>query len=154
MFSPQDPKIDVRFSIPVQHEVIMSTAHPLSVFKEISLEDIRQYPLAMPDSHFDIRLNFDHHQREAGLDPIEATFTTSSLELQKELALHGTALLILPAISVVREIESGQLTVRPFEANAKITADLQLGRSKSAVPSFAADKLTDFLEGFLSEKIL
>lgn len=149
MFSPQDPKIDVRFRIPVRHEVIMAVDHPLAKLEEISLEEIRRYPIAMPDNSFGIRVNFDQKQRMAGFEPIEATFTTSSLELQKELALLGTAILILPALSVIREINSGELVVRPFNTSNEIKTNLQLGRSKTVVPSFAAAKLAEFLEKFL-----
>lgn len=149
MFSPQDPKVDVRFSLPVSHEVIMAVDHPLAKYNEISLEQMRKYPIAMPDNSFGIRSSFDHKQRIAGFKPIDAIFTTSSLELQKELALHGTATLILPALSVIREIKSGKLVVRPFEASCEIKTHLQLGRSKNVVPSFAAAKLADFLEEFL-----
>lgn len=149
MFSPQDPKVDVRFRIPVRHEVIMAVNHPLAKYNKISLEQMRKYPIAMPDNSFGIRLNFDQRQRTAGFKPIEAIFTTSSLELQKELALHGTVTLILPALSVIREIKSGELVVRPFEEFCEIKTHLQLGRSKTVVPSFAAAKLADFLEEFL-----
>ena len=149
MFSPRDPKVDVRFRIPVRHEVIMAVNHPLAKYNEISLEQIRKYPIAMPDNSFGIRLNFDQRQRAAGFNPIEAIFTTSSLELQKELALHGTVTLILPALSVIREIKSGELVVKPFEKSCEIKTHLQLGRSKTVVPSFAAAKLADFLEEFL-----
>ena len=153
MFSPQDPKVDVRFRIPVRHEVIMSPDHPLAAFSEITLEEIRKHPIAMPDNSFGIRLNFDQRQRTANLEPIEAIFTTSSLELQKELALHGTAVLILPAISVIREIKSGELVVRPFVAPSEIKTELQLGRSKTAIPSFAAAKLAEFLEEFFPMQV-
>lgn len=149
MFSPQDPKVDVRFKIPVNHQVIMAVDHPLAKYNEISLEQIRKYPIAMPDNSFGIRANFDQKQRNAGFEPIEAIFTTASLELQKELAIHGTATLILPALSISREINSGELVTRPFEASCNIQTHLQLGRSKTVVPSFAAAKLADFLETYL-----
>lgn len=154
MFSPLDPKIDVRFRIPVKHEVIMAVDHPLAKFEKISLHEMRKYPIALPDNSFGMRLNFDQRQRLAGLEPIEATFTTSSLELQKELALHGTVILILPALSVIREIKSGDLVVRPFEESCEIATNLQLGRSKTVVPSFAAAKLAEFLEEFLPNQAL
>lgn len=154
MFSPLDSKIDVRFKIPVKHEVIMAVDHPLAKLEEISLTEMRKYPIALPDNSFGMRLNFDQKQRLSGLEPIEAAFTTSSLELQKELALHGTVTLILPALSVIREIKSGELVVRPFEESCEIKTNLQLGRSKSVIPSFAAAKLAEFLEEFLPNQAL
>ncbi|AEF56397.1 LysR family transcriptional regulator [Marinomonas posidonica] len=149
MFSPSEQQIDVRFKLNIHHNVVMAFDHPLAQLNNIPLELIRKYPMAMPDRSFGIRRTFDQRQRNAGFEPIEAAFTTSSLELQKELACHRTAVVILPAMSVIREIRSGELVVRPFEQQFEITTDLQLGRAKTTAPSFAAAKLADFLEEFL-----
>ncbi|MBU0801543.1 MAG: LysR family transcriptional regulator [Alphaproteobacteria bacterium] len=149
MFSLPDQQMDVRFKLNVLHEVVMAPEHPLAQLSEISLQAIRQHPIAMPDSSFGIRRTFDQHQRTARLDPIEVAFTTSSLELQKELARHRAAVLILPTMSVTREIRSGELVVRPFEKQYEIASDLQLGRARTSAPSFAAARLADFLEEFL-----
>ncbi|WP_432454218.1 MULTISPECIES: LysR family transcriptional regulator [unclassified Agarivorans] len=152
MFSSPDSKMDVRFKLPIHHEAIMAANHPLAKFKQISLEQIRQHPIAMPDHSFGIRRNFDQRQRSAGFVPVEAVFTTSSLELQKELALRGAAVLILPAMSVIREIKAAELVVRPFVEASEIVTALQLGRAMTTAPSFAAAKLADFLEEFLPEQ--
>lgn len=149
MFSPPESQMDVRFKLRVYHEPVMAPDHPLAALTAISLADIRNHPIAMPDRSFGIRRTFDHNQRSAGLDPLSIAFTTSSLELQKELARHRAAVLILPAMTVIREIHSGELTVRPFVKSAEIATDLQLGRAKTTAPSFAAARLADFLEEFL-----
>jgi DNA-binding transcriptional LysR family regulator len=154
MFSPPDQLVDVRFKLHVYHEVVMSPDHPLAQFKEISLDAIRAYPIAMPDCSFGIRRAFDQHQRNEGFEPIEAAFTTSSLELQKELARHQAAVIILPAMSVAREIKSKELVVRPFMKQCEIATDLQLGRARTTAPSFAAVKLADFLEDFFPTQTL
>ncbi len=152
MFSASDPLLDVRFRLSVYNEVIISPSHPLAKLDEIGLEDIRRYPLAMPDRTFGIRRQFDQNQRLANLEPVEATFSTSSLELQKELAIRGTAALILPAMSVTREVKSGELVVRPFVKTSLIEADLQLSRALNTSPSFAAARMAEFLEEFLPKQ--
>ncbi|RQW64495.1 LysR family transcriptional regulator [Vibrio viridaestus] len=149
MFSPIDPQVDVRFKLPVRHEVIISANHPLAKYGEVALDTMQHYPIAMPDKSFGIRRNFEQRQRSAGLTALEPAFTTSSLELQKELALRGAAVLILPAMSVIRELRSGELVVRPFIKASEIKTDLQLGRATTRAPSFAATKLAEFLEEFL-----
>lgn len=149
MFSSSDPLLDIRFKFPVYHEVVVELGHPLAQLDEIPISEIRKYPIAMPDKSFGIRRQFDQRQRELGLEPVEPTFTTSSLELQKELALNQTAVLILPAMSVSRELKMSKLVVRPFQAGAEIRSELQIGRAKNSEPSFAAAKLVDFLEEFL-----
>lgn len=149
MFSSSDPLLDIRFTFPVYHEVVVAPNHPLAQLDKIPVSEIRKYPIAMPDKSFGIRRQFDQRQRELELEPIEPKFTTSSLELQKELALNQTAALILPAMSVNRELKMGRLVVRPFEVGSEVRSELQIGRAKNTEPSFAAAKLVDFLEEFL-----
>jgi DNA-binding transcriptional LysR family regulator len=149
MFSSSNPQMDIRFKFPVYHEVVMSVDHPLAQNKEISLEEIRKYPVAMPSKSFGIRRQFDLRQRTLGFEPIEPSFTTSSLELQKELALRNAAVLILPAMSVIRELKSQELVVRAFQPEVAIRSELQIGRAKNMEPSFAAARLADFLEEFI-----
>ena len=152
MFSEEDPQLDIRFKLPVRHELIMAKEHPLSRLEAIPLKTVRDYPVAMPDRSFGIRRHFDHLQRIAGIEPINPTFTTSSLELQKEVALRTSTLLVLPAMSVIREIRANELTVRPFETPYVIETDLQLSRAKNVPPSFAAAKFAEFLETFLPQE--
>ncbi|MHA2938870.1 LysR family transcriptional regulator [Vibrio sp. RC27] len=87
MFSSSDPLLDIRFKFPVYHDVVMAVNHPLATLKDITLEDIRKYPVAMPDKSFGIRRRFDQRQRAIGLVPLEPSFTTSSLELQKRVGI-------------------------------------------------------------------
>ncbi|WP_176084999.1 LysR family transcriptional regulator [Martelella sp. HB161492] len=149
MFTPPEAQMDIRFRLPVLHVPVMAPDHPIANLAEIPLEAIRAHPIAMPDRSFGIRRAFDYRQRSAGLEPVEIAFTTSSLELQKELARSGAAILILPAMTVMREIRAGELVAIPFAKQAEIASDLQLGRAKSTAPSFAAARLAEFLEEFL-----
>lgn len=151
MFSPKDARVDTLFSIAVNHEPVMAPDHPLAGEGEITLAAIRQHAIAMPDRSFSIRRDFDDRQRAVGLEPVEAAFTTSSLELQKELARRGTAVLILPAMTVSREIADNVLTVRPFAQSAEISSDMRLVRAEGPTPTFAARTLAEFLEAFLRE---
>jgi DNA-binding transcriptional LysR family regulator len=152
MFSPKDSQLDIGFTLDVLHEVVISPHHPLAQLPLITLDDIRAFPIAMPERMFSIRRQFDLNQRAAGYEPIEATFTTSSLELQKELAIRGAAVLILPAMAVSREVEQGHLVVRPFVEPSQIKTQLQMGMANHSAPSFAAAKLAAFFEAFLSQQ--
>ena len=92
---------------------------------------------------------FDARLRDAGLQCGESTFTTSSLELQKELARRATAVLILPEMTVKREIDQGSLVMRPLASASRIETHLEMNRVVAGQRSFAARRLSDFLEGFL-----
>ena len=151
MFSPLDARIETLFSLSVRHDPVMSPDHPLADMQDISLEAVRAHAIAMPDRAFSIRRDFDDRQRQAGLEPVDIAFTTSSLELQKELARRGTAVLILPAMTVARELADGQLLTRPFVSGAEIASDMRLVRAEGPTPTFAAERLAEFLEAFLRE---
>ena len=151
MFSPADSATELMFKTPVLHEPVMAPTHPLAADDVISLAAIRAHALAIPDHDFSVRRDFDARQREAGLVPVDATFTTSSVELQKELAREGAAVLILPAMTVARELRDGTLTIRPLEKRAEIRTEMQLVRARDLTPTFAARRFAAFLEDFLKE---
>ncbi|MET3600576.1 LysR family transcriptional regulator [Martelella mangrovi] len=150
MFSPPDIQTETLFELPVLHEPVMAPDHPLAANDTITPEAIREHAVAMPDRAFSIRRDFDARQRVAGFEPMAAAFETSSLELQKELARSGAAVLILPAMTVAREIREKALTVRPFEKKSEIATDIRLIRTAGPTPTFAASQLAEFLKTFLS----
>ncbi|EAV41190.1 transcriptional regulator, LysR family protein [Stappia aggregata IAM 12614] len=76
-------------------------------------------------------------------------FTTRSVTIQKELARQGAAILILPEISVAREVRSGELVVRPLARDAAIDTLIQLSLPQGRTLSFAAEKLSAYLEARL-----
>lgn len=149
MFAPVDNRIVTRFKMPVRHEPIMATDHPLASLDKISISDLIGHKLAIPDRNFGVRRALDARIRAAGFDPIDAAFTTSSLEMQKELAMRGSAILILPQMTVQRELDAGLLVLRPFDAKAKIETLLELSHSVARHQSYAARRLLEFVEGFL-----
>lgn len=149
MFAPADARVMTRFRMPVRHEPILSPSHPLAMHERLSIADLLGHRLALPDRSFGVRRSFDTRLRTHGLDPIEAAFTTSSLELQKELARRGSAVLILPQMTVQHELDAGDLVLRPFEPRSRIETLLELSHSTTRHQSFAARQLLDFLSGFL-----
>lgn len=149
MFAPPDTRIVIRHRRPVMHEPIMAPDHPLAASQIVTLPQIAGARLALPDRGFGVRRAFDQRMRAQGLDGFEAAFTTSSMELQKELARRGSAVLILPRMAVAREIADGSLVARPFEPRARIETLLELGHSIAHHQSLAARRLLDFLETFL-----
>ncbi|ARO14489.1 transcriptional regulator protein [Ketogulonicigenium robustum] len=149
MFAPVDTRIVNRFKIPVRHEPIMAADHPLAAQKTITVDDLVRHRLALPDRSYGVRRAFDARLRAHGFDASEAGFTTSSLELQKELAMRGVAVLILPEMAVQRELDAGYLVARPFIQKDRIETLLELSHSVSRHQSMAARRLLEFIESFL-----
>ena len=149
MFAPKDPRVEVLFRAPVAHEPIMAPDHPLAQQAEIAMKDLITHPLALPNRAFGVRRAFDARLQSLGLHLEESAFTTPSLEMQLELAMRGSAVLILPRMTVARQIEAGRLISRPFRREQEITSSLELSHAVAQSQSIASKKLRDFLVAFL-----
>jgi DNA-binding transcriptional LysR family regulator len=77
------------------HRVLMSPHHAFSQRESVTLADLVDQPLAIPDSAFGVRQALDRVAKASGIT-LNPSFTTCSLETQKALARQGAALLILP----------------------------------------------------------
>ncbi|MEJ8475719.1 LysR family transcriptional regulator [Roseibium algae] len=146
MFSPSDARIKSRCQVPLPYCAIFSPDHPAASAKEIGLDLLSQYPLTLPDTSYSLRMALDERMRLAGKAPLEATFTTPSMTVQKEVARLGATILILPEVSVRQDIELNRLIVRPLAADARVDTFLKLGLAKDLSLSFAADKFAHHLE--------
>ena len=146
LFSPAEPRVLARCRIPVSHAAILSPSHPAAASHELDLETLCAYPLAMPDRGFSLRQAFEERLAAAGRQPADVVFTTPSVTIQKELARQGAAILILPEISVAREVRSEELVVRPLAKDAAIDTRIQLSLPQGRTLSFAAQKLSTYLE--------
>ena len=57
--------------------------------------------------------------------------------------------LVLPPLSIARDIDAGLLVTRPLAPGLKIDTHLQLGLRKGATLTFAADRLATHVEARL-----
>lgn len=153
MFASQDPRVEALFRAQIYHEPIMSPDHPLASSAQITMADLLRYPLALPNRSFGVRRAFDARLRTLGLPKEDCAFTTPSLEMQIELALQGSAILILPEMTVSKWLDMGQLVCRPFVAPEKIISFLELSQNISKSQSLAARRLKDFLIKFLEQRL-
>ncbi len=76
-------------------------------------------------------------------------FVTGSLEMLKELVLRRSAVTLLPALSVRREIDAGQLVAVPVGGAKAVKTPMELCIAPDRQLSFAASKLVDFIEAFM-----
>ncbi|WP_417771603.1 LysR family transcriptional regulator [Stappia sp.] len=149
IFSPHDPQVVCRCRFPLSHSAILSPDHALARQAEIGLEDLARYPLALPDTSFSVRRLIEERLRQSGLPPACVTFSVASITVQKELARLGAAILVLPRLSVARDITAGALVARPFASDIVIDTSLQLSLRKGRTLTFAAERLASHLESRL-----
>ncbi|MBB3612775.1 LysR family transcriptional regulator [Rhizobium sp. BK602] len=152
LFAPPLSGTKVRLRSDITYDAIAATAHPLAARREVSLAELAAHSLALPDRSFGARQAFDMLFEREGLvlDPV---FETSSLEMQKELVLRGAAITLLPALTVQREIQAGQLMAVPIADGKGITTPIDLCVAPDRQLSFAAGKLLDFIERFMREQV-
>lgn len=151
LFAPPMSGTKVRLRTEIAYDLIISPGHPAAGMTEVGLKDIAEYSLALPDQSFGFRQAFDALLERERLS-LEPVFVTSSLEMLKELVLSGAAASLLPALTVRREIEAGQLCAIPLTAKNAIRTHVDLCVAPDRQLSFAATKLLDFIERFIRER--
>jgi DNA-binding transcriptional LysR family regulator len=152
IFSPEGNRLMICHSRPVSHAVVVGASHPFAALTSISMQELAQVPLAIPDATFGVRQNLERIARASGvvLDP---AFETGSLDLQKELAILGSAALILPPLCCSREIVSGLLTAIPLADDSRIETSLDICRAPNRALPFAAQQLLKLLASYIEAHI-
>ncbi|MGF9563165.1 LysR family transcriptional regulator [Neorhizobium sp. JUb45] len=148
LFAPKNSGLKVRVRSELTYDVILSADHPAAGAKEFTLRDLVQMPLALPDKSFSARQAFEDVFGKAGLE-LDPVFVTGSLEMLKELVLRRSAVTLLPALSVKREIDAGQLVAVPVGGGKAVKTSMELCVAPDRQPSYATAKLVDFIEGFM-----
>ncbi len=148
LFAPKTSEVKILAKREIGYDVILPADHPLAAKSSISLKDLANMPLALPEKTFAARQAFDvlFAQANIALDPV---FTASSLELLKELVLDRAAVTLLPALAVVREIKAGQMVAIPLSGPKGVRTDMELCVAPERDLSFAAATLADFIERFM-----
>ncbi|NTG50058.1 LysR family transcriptional regulator [Agrobacterium rhizogenes] len=152
LFAPPLSGTKVRLRSEITYDVIAAASHPLATRKEVSLAELAAHSLAVPDRSFGARQAFDALFEREGLT-LDPVFESSSLEMQKELVLRGAAITMLPALTVQREIQAGQLVALPVAGGKGIRTPIDLCVAPDRQLSFAAGKLLDFIERFMREQV-
>lgn len=148
LFSEPDPGTRVRLRAQIVYDVIASATHPAAAYKELTVAELATFPLAVPDRGFSARVAFDNFFAAAG-QPLDPVFVTSSLEMLRELVMRGAAVTLLPALTVARECDSGQLVAIPIAEGRGIRTPIDLIVPNERQLSFAAAKLVDAIERFM-----
>lgn len=114
-FEPEpDAKIRVRASSDQPIKVIASPEHPVSSRSSVTISDLADERLAMPETTFRIRevLRNAESQEHVFLQPV---LVSNSLLTLKEFARSGSGITIMPAIAANSEIAEGRLNAVPID---------------------------------------
>lgn len=148
LFASTMSGVKLRLRSEILYDVIINPKEPVASARHISLEELARLPLALPDRSFAARQAIEEMFSREKLD-VDPVFTTSSLDMLKELVLRGAAVTLLPALSVQREIEAGTLAAVPVADDKAVRTAVDLCVSPDRQLSFAANTLAEFIEDYM-----
>ena len=114
VFQPEpDAKIRVRASSDQPIKVIASPRHAISKRTSVTMADLANERIAMPETAFRIRqvLKVAESQEHVFLQPV---LVSNSLMVLKEFARSGSGITIMPGIAAHTEIADGVLNAIPI----------------------------------------
>ena len=122
-----DPDPWVRYEARLHHPLcaIMRPDHPLASKSKLGLAEALQFPYAIPEKNFGIRALIDAQARISKL-ALKPALVTNSIEAMRGFARTGDGITFLPAITVQREAELGQVTAVPLSDREMKKASVDL----------------------------
>jgi len=113
-FHPQpDEAFTTAFRIRDPLFAVMAPRHPASGAKRISLAELIQYPIAVPDSAFGIRQLIDTTCKANGLH-LRPMLRTNSIEAMRAFARQNGGVTVLPRLSIERDLKAKTLVKIPL----------------------------------------
>jgi DNA-binding transcriptional LysR family regulator len=106
--------IEISLRIPDPLHLICIRSHPLAKGKSVSLRQIAQYPVAMPDRTFGIRQLVDAASHVHQLH-IAIALETNSVEALRAFARLGSGVTILPSLVAKNELKSRKVIAVPID---------------------------------------
>ncbi|CAB3935063.1 LysR family transcriptional regulator [Achromobacter insolitus] len=101
--------IDVRYEIVSPVRAIMVPGHPLAGRGSVSLEDLRQYPIALTDSGTTVRLLFDSSAAGSDGPPFDVAYSSNSSSVIRAVVEAGHAVTLAGEITLAEPLRSGAL---------------------------------------------
>jgi DNA-binding transcriptional LysR family regulator len=136
--APADPRLSVRSSIPQPIKLIVHPAHPLAAASSVTLKQLADHCLCMPEVGFRIRqiVSMAETQERVSLSP---RIAANSLQLLREMVKSGDYVTLLPESAVITELESGELVSIPVASSAlqstSVNVVCRLGRALPVAPA-------------------
>lgn len=114
---PRRPDLStvVEYSEPLR--CLVAPSHPLANRRSVRLDEVVNYPLALPETSFGMRRMIDDRIDKAKLSP-KLLLNTNSLELAKRYAMTGEAVAFMPGFMVADDLSSGRLVGIEVSAGA------------------------------------
>lgn len=104
-----DPRISIHASSRQPLQAVVPPGHPLAGRKSVRVQELADYPIALPKSSFRIRQILDDAAAAEGVF-LAPVLTSNSLLLLKNFVCSGYGITVLPDAVVREERKAGELT--------------------------------------------
>lgn len=121
---------------------VMSPSHRLAPCSSLSLTELADEPLALPNATFGIRHLVNHAIKVAQLD-VNIRLETNSIDMIRQFALHEMGVTFLPAFSCERELALQELVALPLTDPGLERASLQICKHAEIELTAAAAMLVE-----------
>ena len=153
-------ELGLTFCCPLQPEVVtvarllepvvlaVPNEHALSSRSSVTLNDLSDVVLALPDLTFGIRRILDRTCQELGLGAtLNPAFSSNSFEALKDFVQHGAGVAVLPLRAVQRAGQLNQLKIIPIDHQAlsETTIDI-ITLQKRRLPRVVSDFIQQLVE--------
>jgi DNA-binding transcriptional LysR family regulator len=123
---------------------LMAPTHPLAQRRKLTLSELLEYPITLPDESFGVRRMLDQILSEEKMT-VKHLITANSITMVRSLARNGVACTLLPRLSAARDYAAGELVAVPMAAPKRLTASLEICVQEGRILSFAAQEFLKLL---------
>lgn len=135
--TPHDMKIRVRTVIDQPLMAIVGPTHPLAGQPSVTIEELKAHTLCLSPRHFRLRQILSAAETRRG-SYLEPSITTNSIFVMREAVRSGTAVTILPQLSVWSELQDGTMISVPIAEDTMelttVSLILRSGRQLEGAP--------------------
>lgn len=117
--------VDVIANLPQRLMAVVSPRHPLAQRESITLGEIGDMPVGLPDRSFGIR-HLVSHVLKAEQRAFNVRMETNSIDMLRQFALYDMGLIFLPTFSFDRELATGELVGIPVSSKELPSSTIQI----------------------------
>ncbi|MDB6106057.1 MAG: LysR family transcriptional regulator [Gammaproteobacteria bacterium] len=149
--SSDNPRIRVIASVRHPLCAIVRPAHPLAQSQSVTIADLAEHPMCLPDSSFRTRqlLKAAEAAERVSLQP---GITSNSIVLLKGMLRSADLFTLLPMLAVIEEVERGEFVAVPVNSAAlqdtAVHLISRLGRHLPPAPLRLMNSLMSYLNGY------
>jgi len=129
--------------------VIVAPTHPLAQRKSVSMKELAEFRVALPDESFQIRFLVDHMASRLGVK-LTLALETNTLETVKGVVRNSQLITFLPRYAALREVSAEELCAVPLRDREFTATRVSLLTSRTDPLSPAARALLKVLKAAMA----